>query len=184
VYLIPIDDVMMKSLPVYINPRLLAVSEQRLSGGLKLSAMPRLCRLLTSSEGTLQCDLGFKMEGRLPVMQAHLQAELWLSCERCCESVKYLLDRSVQFAFVSTEEQVQSIPAGMEAVVLTDAESSLPILLEDEALLSLPMVPKHNLSDCKGVVNDILQKSQSSQDEPETEKPNPFAILSQLKSQE
>jgi len=175
---------MMKSLPKYIAPRQLAVSQQHLVGELALSAMPRLCRMLTSSDGTLQCDLGFEMVGKLPLMRAHLKAELWLSCERCCEPVKYSLDRSVQFAFVLTEEQAQSIPEDMEAVILTDSESSLPELLEDEALLSLPMVPKHNISDCSGVVNDILKESQASQDEEETKKANPFAILSQLKSQE
>ena len=76
------------------------------------------------------------------------------------------------------QEDIDELPEVYEPVEVNDhGEINLLQLFEDELILSLPIVALHAEEDC-----DIKQDEMSfGEIEPADERPNPFAVLKELK---
>ncbi|MET0518799.1 MAG: DUF177 domain-containing protein [Burkholderiaceae bacterium] len=104
------------------------------------------------------------------------QATVRLTCQRCLQAVQEQVDVSRSFHFVRDEELAASLDVDSEDDVLAmtrhlDGRE----LVEDELLLSLPLVPRHDI--CP---QPLPVKAEA---EPEIEeRPNPFAALAALKA--
>ena len=111
----------------------------------------------------------------------HLRAtaSLALTCQRCMSAVDTPLTVDQWFRFVATEEIAMAEDDESEEDLLVMApQFDLLAVLEDELLMALPLVPMH--AECP--VAPVLSVGDI---EPETvvaEKPNPFAVLAQLKN--
>ena len=106
----------------------------------------------------------------------HLRASasVSLQCQRCLAPVAVPLDISRNFMFVHGEDAAAALDADTEDDVLPLARAlDLRELIEDELLLALPLVPRHDLCPQPLVA--------SAPDEPADERPNPFAVLAGLK---
>jgi uncharacterized protein len=79
-----------------------------------------------------------------PWLHIEVKTRLPLQCQRClgpCEEVVQL-DR--EFRFVATEKQAEAEDdTSEEDVLVTSKQFDLRGLLEDEILMSMPLVPKH-----------------------------------------
>ena len=110
-----------------------------------------------------------------------LEAEVALPqiCQRCLGPVNVPVRVAREFRFVATEEQAEAEDeeADEDVLVLT-RDFDLLELLEDELLMALPVVPKHDV--CPQPVK--LQAVDADFVEPEDKKPNPFAVLQQLRN--
>jgi uncharacterized protein len=111
----------------------------------------------------------------------HLQARvvLPLTCQRCLgpADVEVAVDRS--FRFVETEEQAEAEDEDAEEDVLALSRNfNLPELIEDELLMALPVVPRHEVcpTEVKLAVQDPDFEAETGA------KPNPFAALAKLKA--
>jgi len=122
------------------------------------------------------------------------QAALGLTCQRCltCVVSPLLVDRWIRFvatvskvtksspkpsADMATETQAAEEDEGCEEDVLAwEPRPDVLLLIEDELLMALPLVPMHE--SCPSPI------SVAQQDDPEVqdERPHPFAALAQLKS--
>jgi len=107
-------------------------------------------------------------------LQVEASGGAWLTCQRCLQPVEEQLDVSRWFHFVGSEDEAASLDAEAEDDVLAltrhlDARE----LIEDELLLSLPLVPRH----------EICPEPLPAEDEEdgEEQRPNPFAKLAALK---
>jgi uncharacterized protein len=114
--------------------------------------------------------------GGEPQTWLHIRANtaVSLECQRCLQpmAVALAIDRS--FLFVQGEDAAAQLDADSEDDVLALTRSlDLRELVEDELLLALPIVPRHELCPEPLPVrpNDPLAE----------EKPNPFAALAALK---
>jgi uncharacterized protein len=97
-----------------------------------------------------------------------------LECQRCLQPVDEYLDIARSFLFVHGEDAAAQLDADGEDDVLALTRSlDLRELLEDELLLSLPLVPRHEV--CPQPLVAPIDAS------PLEEKPNPFAALASLK---
>lgn len=110
-----------------------------------------------------------------PQVWLHLRAStsLQLVCQRCLGPLPVDVAAERSFLFVPGEDQAAELDADCEDDVLALTRSlDLQELVEDELLLSLPLVPRHAACplpappDEAGFVDD---------------RPNPFAALSALK---
>jgi uncharacterized protein len=104
------------------------------------------------------------------------QAALGLTCQRCLTCVLSPLVVDRWFRFVATETQAAAEDDGCEEDVLAwEPRPDVLLLIEDELLMALPLVPMHE--DCPSPI------PQAQQDEPQEseERPHPFASLAQLK---
>jgi uncharacterized protein len=106
------------------------------------------------------------------------QVDLPQTCQRCLGPVAVPVSFKREFRFVATEELAAAEDEASEEDVLVLARDfNLLELVEDELLMALPVVPKHDV--CPEPVR--LQVADPDFVEAAVEKPNPFAVLEQLK---
>jgi uncharacterized protein len=124
----------------------LARRQARVEGQAPLAQLSRLADSLAAPEGALHYAIEgwVDAQGRLGA-RLELTADLALVCQRCGENLAWRLERSVDFLFVRTEAELDEVAIdddGLEAVVASGAIDVLA-WIEDEAILSLPLVPRH-----------------------------------------
>lgn len=106
-----------------------------------------------------------------------LDARLTLTCQRCLGPVETALDVERRFRFVDGEAQAAALDAAVEEDVLASSSSlDLRALAEDELLLALPIVARHQ------VCPEPLRPARSVERGDEAAPPNPFAALAGLRS--
>jgi uncharacterized protein len=106
-------------------------------------------------------------------------ANVALTCQRCLKPVQEDIDIDRWIRFVDTEAEAAALDVDSDDDVLAlprhlDARE----LIEDELLLALPLVPRHEACPEPLPVPDAAEASAA---EEEAERPNPFAALAALK---
>jgi len=178
----------MKSRPV--DPRHLDVESfakegAALDGAWPLPALERLADAAHPEARPSEADTASwhaegerrSVRGAEPQSWLHLRANarLALVCQRCLGPVEATIESQRSFLFVAGEDAAAQLDADTEDDVLALTRSlDLRELVEDELLLALPLVPRHELCPEPLPVPD---------DAPEAadERPNPFAALAALK---
>ena len=130
----------------YSLPDLRSLAERGavLEGELELAKLSRLRDLLNSSEGQAWAQLSFRLHnGDMLVMALKCKASLELVCQRCLEPVAYEVSEQVDFAVAEDENSLALVPRGMDLIALEGDRLQPAALIEDELIVSLPLVPKH-----------------------------------------
>ncbi|MDM4767497.1 DUF177 domain-containing protein [Pelomonas sp. SE-A7] len=105
-----------------------------------------------------------------------IDASAALTCQRCLKPVTEALALEHSFRFAKDEATAAELDANSDEDVLELSRSfDLAELIEDEILLALPLVPRHD--SCP----QPLAVPASVDEEIEEERPNPFAALAALK---
>jgi len=150
----------MSAAPTF-DPRRLDVAafahaEGRLGGEWPLAAMTRLLQdalplsadspatvVAWSARGARKAVAGGDPEIRL-LLQAH--TALQMSCQRCLQPVTVELDVRPRLRFVRGEQQAETLDEDSEDedVLALTATLDLQALTEDELILALPLVPRHD----------------------------------------
>lgn len=103
---------------------------------------------------------------------------LTMTCQRCLTPVDVDIAFTRDFRFVATEALAEiEDEESEEDVLVLSREFNLVDLVEDELLMSVPPVPKHEM--CPQAVK--LEAVDTDFEEAAEEKPNPFAVLQKLK---
>jgi uncharacterized protein len=138
-----------------------------------------LSRLHAGADGDLEVawTAGFEqraVHGAAPHAWLHLKADASVAreCQRCLQPVLLPLHVDRVFRFVPTEEEAAALDADSEDDVLAASPRfDLRALVEDELLLALPLVPKH----------DACPVSWQPEPPEDAQRENPFAALAALK---
>jgi uncharacterized protein len=153
----------------------------RLQGQQPLAAMARLAAsFCAASDGSAAWQAHGSL---LPVTGG--EAEMWLAlqaeadvplqCQRCLQAMSESLRVQRRFRFVRSEEEALRLDEESEDDVLVlPARLDLLEFLEDELILALPIVPRHD--ECP----TPLPLAAQPEDE-EASAPKPFAALAALK---
>lgn len=154
----------------------LARSSAHLQGEIEIERLPRLAESLASSDGVL----GYRVDGLIdddghPGADLHLKGRFQLVCQRCNGPLEFVLDRTTRFRFVASEEELNALPIEDDEVdaVVGSRAFKLYDWIEDETILSLPLVPRHDdcpLPEHRGADADIAAPK------------NPFAVLAALRN--
>lgn len=164
-------------LPEFIDPLRLAESGRELHGILELKRMHRLASYLQDTEGEVEVDLRFGVdEEGVRYVRGRLKTTVSLVCQRCLGELRQPLDAGVNLGIVTSEAFAQRLGEQYEPVVVGTEPLSLAELVEDELILSLPIVPRHHDERCAG--ND----ESDGEDKGEARRENPFAGLAVLKT--
>lgn len=118
--------------------------------------------------------------GDAPEIWLHVQANtcLHLTCQRCLAPVEVPLEVDRSFRFVADEETAAALDDESEEDVLAlDQEFDLANLIEDELLMEIPLVPRHEV--CPVAVK--LEVVDPDFEAALADKPKPFAALAQLR---
>jgi len=173
---------MHQKLPKEIDPLRLAQNGLVLEGRLPLSEMKRLTEALHGNEGMVDVKMSFALdEVGAPFMRGEFNVTISLMCERCFEPMSVDLVVSSLLAIVRNEKQIEGLAEQYEPWLLdSDNPVWLAKVIEDELILALPIIPRHD-SDC--LPEDAWSVGDEGQDDSETEKQaSPFAVLSTLRS--
>ncbi len=133
-------------------------------------------------EWQAQGDQGEQVEGSgaAPQVWLHLQAKTSLpqTCQRCLADVELALEVDRSYRFVADEATAEAQDdASEEDVLALSREFNLTELIEDELLMALPLVPRHEVCPVPpkmAVADDDFESVNDT-------KPNPFAVLGSLK---
>jgi uncharacterized protein len=195
--------------PADLNPQRLDVAKFAragtcLEGQVPLGALQRL------SEGTCAPDdaqpglvtwraTGSQrgVLGGVPELRLHLQAQatVWLNCQRCLQPVAVSLpiDRVFRFARDDDEAAQLDETSEEEDVLALGRPLDLMSLLEDELIMALPIVPRHET--CPQPLQALVDAGPGTGASgpaaaagvdgaaDDAARPNPFAVLGQLKRQ-
>jgi len=117
--------------------------------------------------------------GAEAVIRLHLQARtsLRLVCQRCLQPMTVALDVQSSIRFVRGEHQAERLDEeGDEDVLALDASLDLRTLIEDELILALPLVPRHE--SCPQPLPMPADVAALADAEPQA---HPFAALASLR---
>ncbi len=145
---------------------------QQLAGILAPVDLPRLAaEVLPASNFKVE----WRAEGESPdALVLSLQSKVQMKCQRCLNTIDEHIDVSYRFQFVKDEQAAQAYDEeNDEADALVHSRQfDLQELIEDEMLMALPLVSLHEACPDVGAAAFL----------PVDAKPNPFALLKNLKT--
>ncbi|MDR5732475.1 MULTISPECIES: DUF177 domain-containing protein [Caballeronia] len=175
-----------------------AENKRQAAGALRVSQLPRMLAEVPADapdrdtvftwqgEGSTQPELQDDgTEAPQPYLRLAVHGSVWLMCQRCLSPYSQHLDVDATYRIVATEEEADEYPLEDDEVevIVGSRQFDLVDLIEEELLLSLPLVPKHNV--CPKVHESLLSGGEEDEaaegGENDVEKPNPFAVLEKLK---
>jgi uncharacterized protein len=157
------------------------------SGFLTMADMPRLAKEVSSvnpGDGfAWQMETHFENSpGSEPrqILDLALKGCLHLVCQRCLQDCAVNLDEKRRFVLVATESEADDYPLEDEEQEPLVASQHFNLLetIEDEVLLSLPLIPKHPEGFCEPHATVF---GLEDEDEGSDERENPFNILKNMK---
>ena len=167
-----------KLIPEHIDPFRFAEQNLTLDGAVKLADMPRLGINLVSQDALVKARLTFGVdEQRVTFLKGHVDAGLMLQCQRCMEPFKYEIIADFVLGIVNTLEEANALSDNYEPALTKDGHLALRELIEDELILNLPIIPRHEPKDCKVK----LPLTDTDVEWKEGERENPFQVLESLK---
>jgi len=172
---------MSNPLPDSVDPVRLSDIGQSFVGRLPVSRMGRLVSLLASNEGIVEVQLEFgKNENRVRYIHGQVSTELPAICQRCLEVMTVSINAAISLGLVRSIEEGERLPDGHEPLVLDEETIVLSAIVEDELILAFPVVVLHPEGSCH------INYDDKDDDEvvEEEEKPNPFAVLAELKTKQ
>jgi uncharacterized protein len=162
-------------LPKQIDPIQLADNQKNLKGKLALSEMDRLMELVCNRQGSAFIDLSFgRDELGYRYMRGSIKAGFEVICQRCNQPMHLDLTIDVEESPVKTDEEAERLPRNYDPLLLTGDTVALYPMVEEEILLSIPIVPKHTPEECAVKVSSLAAE------ENKEDKHSPFDILKKL----
>ena len=168
-----------------LNILTFAKSDGQLVSQAPLAQMPRLreetqgapdaVAVHFDAQGAIRADAAGVDE---PWLHLSGNTTLTMTCQRCLTPVDVEIHFTRDFRFVATEALAEiEDEESEEDVLVLSREFNVLDLVEDELLMSIPPVPKHET--CPQSVK--LEAVDADFEETAEQKPNPFAALQKLK---
>lgn len=171
--------------PQRLDVKAFAQAQGRLAGHDSLLKYERLAQEVQG----LCPDLLVDWQARAEVRQAlggmgriwlhiRVRTRIPLQCQRCLSPVDIPLEINREFRFVADEATAEALDdESREDLLVLSREFDLHELMEDELLMALPVVPRHN--ECPGAALP-LATADDDFERADAAKPNPFAVLAGL----
>lgn len=174
---------MSSRLPENVDPRRLATQGAAYSGTVDLAKLGRLSEALLDATGQAEFSIEFYRDNRKRArIKGLVKADLVLECQRCLGAMIYPVDAGLDLAVVKVPEEADTLPESCDPVWVEEDTLRLLDLVEDELILAIPQVPRHEEHACSIDWNNPADEVQDEQEDDLSDKPNPFAVLAGLKS--
>ncbi|MCP3870272.1 MAG: hypothetical protein GY703_19710 [Gammaproteobacteria bacterium] len=154
---------------------------------MQLRDFGRLSEALLAIEGEVQFELDFYLdEWKRPRIGGRVKSVLPLECQRCLGRMDFPVDARLDLVVIEVHQEVENIPDTCETVLVPDEQLRLLDLVEDELLLSLPQVARHDRTLCNAASGGgSAARGQAKEDSRESvTKDSPFAVLAGLKTKQ
>lgn len=161
-----------------IDPFEFCRNGESLKGKASLSELPRLAAICADSAGELAWDVSGSVNKRnQPQLLLGVSGKVNLMCQRCLLPLVFDFGSETTVLVARTEEQADEMEEALgnedsAEVIVTDGKMNVLDLIEDEALLSLPLSSRHEVC------------PDSSTGEMKNKPESPFSVLGALKKKE
>lgn len=164
-------------LPLTIDVRHAAQKRLDYQGVYTGDQLARFASVVVSVDSDAQCNMSFSIDSQnLVLLKGDVAVQVTLACQRCGQPFRYPLHVSYCVSPVQSEEQVAQLPDAYEPIDVDEfGEIDLLVLVEDEMIVSLPVVPMHDPEHCEMSVRQMVFGELPEQS------PGSFAILASLK---
>ena len=126
-------------------------------GEFPLSGMDRLRGALVDDQGVVKYRLEGALPGGRPALRLEVDANPVLVCQRCLNPYVHTLHSEGVLYLARNDAELERWESDdpLLDVVVAEERMDVRTLIEDELLLSLPVVPRHEDDDCPGR-DDVL----------------------------
>jgi DUF177 domain-containing protein len=137
-----------------------------LEGEIPLKQMARLSDLLRANSGSVRASLRFRQRlGGWLILRLEYEATLQLTCQRCLEPLVHHVNANVELGLLESDAVQSYSPEGVEPFVVEGGRFNPAVLIEDELIVALPLVPRHERrSECGPIADRV---GDASNNEPE-----------------
>jgi uncharacterized protein len=153
----------------------LSEAEAKVDFVVMLAELPRLAQL-AGLAGEVHGRAHFRRTAGIAVVELNFSGTAHLVCQRCLGAMEVGVEATTEVGLVATEAEVSRVPEELEPVLAPEGRISVGELVEEELLLTLPIVPLHEETEVCEVAAEAPLADEAS--EPETQKP--FAQLGEL----
>ncbi len=166
-------------LPLTLDPVRTAQKRLDYQGVYLPDQVSRVVESVVSVDSDVECSISFAIDNqRLAVITGDARVTVSLECQRCGKPFTHQVHTTYCFSPVRSDEQAEALPEAYEPIEVDEfGEIDLRALVEDEIILSLPVVPVHDSEHCEVSEADMVFGELPD----EAQKPNPFAVLASLK---
>lgn len=173
----------LSKLPAGIEARRWIEQGLSLHGQMPLDQLERLSELLLDKSGDVSLELqGSRDRQGHGLLSGRVQTCLQLECQRCLTAVALPVDSSFILMPMTPAQEAKlaaELPDEYEPLLIDEQGMvDLQQLIEDELLLALPSIVRHESEDCQ-VTTQFGQLSAEAEQQLEQKK-NPFAVLKSL----
>jgi uncharacterized protein len=127
-----------------------AKSGDSLKGALRAEELPRLSDSLRPDDVAVQYQLAGIMASGRPAIRLRVDVTVWLTCQRCLAPYPEVLSLDTVLPVARNEDELErweNLDPMLDALI-ADPELDVATLVEDEILLSIPVVPMHAEGEC------------------------------------
>jgi uncharacterized protein len=157
----------------------LSEAEKDVDFTVPLAELPRLRAQLADVAGEVRGRVHFRRSAGIAVAELTMEGTARLVCQRCLGTLDVGVEASTEVGLIPTEADANRVPEELEPVLAPEGRISVGELVEEELLLTLPIVPLHEDEDGSTCVaaEDAPPVEES---EPVEETQKPFAGLAEL----
>jgi uncharacterized protein len=146
------------------------------SGETAVAEMARLAAELIDTSGVLKWSVrgGVEMQGH-PGLTLEVAGPVHLRCQRCLGPLEFAIDSHSVLILAQDEASADAVEQQLDDdsvdVIPGSRTMDMAVMIEDEALLALPLSPRHDVCPDSSALDALKQ------DKPDS----PFAVLKNLK---
>jgi uncharacterized protein len=150
--------------------------KQERSGETAVADMARLTAELIDNSGLLKWSVrgGVEVQGH-PGLTLEVAGPVHLRCQRCLGPLEFAIDSSSVLILANDEAGADALEEQLDDdsldVIPGSRSMDMAAMIEDEALLALPLSPRHDVCPDSSAIDGLKQ------DKPDS----PFAVLKNLK---
>ncbi len=137
-------------LPKTLDPIRVAKQGAHLEGQLSLHQCERLQAICDQADLKAQVimDLNMDIKANVPFIRGTIATTVNMVCQRCNKPMQYDLDIPFSLSPMVSEKQAKNLPSEYEPLMVHDEQVVVAEVIEDEILLALPMVSRHEVGAC------------------------------------
>ena len=146
-----------------------------------LAELPRVAHELSATDGEASGIVRFSRQLGQAVADLEVSAQPEVVCQRCMQPMRWPVNVKSRIALVSDYSAADRVPEGLEVFLVEGDSVSVRDLVDEEVLLALPHVARHeDGSECAEQLMQLPGHEADAEEESGAEVQKPFAQLGEL----
>ena len=172
---------MTNDLPLRFDPVLFAKRGRHFAGNIAVRNLPKVMELAPNSESDIHVSMSFSTSSlQFPMVKGTIEGEIMQTCQRCLGNTKTQINSQFELLLVTSDAMELASKEGHEIFEYSGQFVSTAAFIEDEMILSLPIVPRHErVEECDTTAKTWVKEFDAVPSDEKRE--NPFAKLKDLK---